>query len=271
MAHDNGDENDRPRGINNLNIRDEISDDVPSDLPAQAGGLGMPVLLPGTHIFRIPSTVAQLIESYDEVVKDANGNAVADPANPQQALLVQRLRVRFDKDDPLLVVGTPEDGHPVATTISNQPRNRARRGEARILVSDMAYLLRESLKYTGPLTKNSEWAAALQWAAGRVFRCEHGLSGYCNPEKVRYIHDATDPTMRGSIQDPTGQKGCGGGPDKKRLYTSNFKLPAQNGQPGGFSDISYCPYCQAKLRGFFQIERYLRPTEAMLADSDVPF
>ncbi|PYQ25661.1 MAG: hypothetical protein DMF56_27080 [Acidobacteria bacterium] len=260
----NHDDEQRPRGINNLQIRDEVSDDVPSDLPEQMGGVGLPPLFPGTHIFRIPSTIAQLVETYDEVVKDAQGNAVADPANPQQALLVQRIRVRFDKDDPLIVVGTPEDGQPVATSISNQPRNRSRKGEPRVLVSDMAYLLRESMKYTGPLTKNSEWIAGLQWAAGKVFRAEHGLSAYCNTEKVRYVHDPSDPTMRGSMLDPSGQKGCG-----ERLYTSSFRLPAQNGQPGGYSDLAYCKKCQAKLRGFFQIERFLKPTEAML--SDVPF
>ncbi len=265
MAHENEHDEERPRGINNLNIRDDVTDDVPSSLPEQMGGIGLPPLFPGTHIFRIPQSVAQLIETYDEIVKDAQGNAMADPANPQQALLVQRIRVRFDKDDPLLVVGSSEDGHPVATSISNQPRNRARKGEPRILVSDMAYLLRESMKYTGPLTKNSEWIAALQWAAGRVFRAEHGLSAYCNDQKVRYIHDASDPTLRGSMLDPTGQKGCG-----ERLYTSSFRLPAQNGQPGGYSDLAYCKKCQAKLRGFFQIERFLKPTEAMLAD-DVPF
>src|SRR5881394_110612 len=102
----NHDDEQRPRGINNLQIRDEVSDDVPSDLPEQMGGVGLPPLFPGTHIFRIPSTIAQLVETYDEVVKDAQGNAVADPANPQQALLVQRIRVRFDKDDPLIEVAT---------------------------------------------------------------------------------------------------------------------------------------------------------------------
>src|ERR1041384_4898648 len=135
MAYD--DDNQRPRGINNLNLRDDVTEDVPSELPEQMGGVGLPVLFPGTHIFRIPQTVAQLIETYDEVVKDQNGNAVADPSDPNKALL-----------------------------------------EPRVLVSDMAYLLRESLKYTGPLTKNSEWVAALQWAAGKVFRAEHGLSAY---------------------------------------------------------------------------------------------
>src|ERR1044071_10083409 len=254
MAYD--DDNQRPRGINNLTLRDDVTEDVPSELPEQMGGVGLPVLFPGTHIFRIPQTVAQLIETYDEVVKDQNGNAVADPSDPNKALLVQRIRVRFDKDDPLLVVGGDEHDHPVATSISNQPRNRARKGAPRVLVSDMAYLLRESLKYTGPLTKNSEWVAALQWAAGKVFRAEHGLSAYCNTEKVRYVHDPSDPTMRGSMQDPTGQKGCG-----ERLYTSSFRLPAQNGQPPSYSDIAYCKKCQAKLRGFFQIERFLKPTE----------
>lgn len=263
MANDRDDE--RPRGINNLQIRDDVVEEMPSELPEQMGGLGLPPLFPGTHIFRIPQNVAQLVETYDEVVKDANGNPVPDPADPNKALLVQRLRVRFDKDDPLLVVGSEENEHPVATSISNQPRNRSRKGEPRVLVSDMAYLFRESLQYTGPLTKNSEWAAAIQWAGGKVFRAEHGLSAYCNTEKVRYVHDPTDATMRGSVQDPTGQKGCG-----ERLYTSSFKLPAQNGQPGGFSDIAYCKKCQAKLRGFFQIERFLKPTAAMLSD-DVPF
>src|SRR6266568_9354828 len=243
------DDEQKPRGINNLNLRDDVTDDVPSELPEQMGGAGLPPLMPGTHIFRIPQSAAQLVETYDEIVKDAQGNAVADPNAPRKALLVQRLRIRFDRDDPLLVVGSPEDNHPVGTSISNQPRNRSRKGEPRVLVSDMAYLLRESLKYTGPLTKNSEWVTAIQWAAGRVFRAEHGLSAFCNTEKVRYVHDPSDPTMRGSMQDPTGQKGCG-----TRLYTSAFKLAAQNGQPGGYSDIAYCK-CQAKLRGFFQIER----------------
>src|SRR5436189_6155758 len=105
----NHDDEQRPRGINNLQIRDEVSDDVPSDLPEQMGGVGLPPLFPGTHIFRTPSTIAQLVETYDEVVTDAQGNAVADPANPQQALRGQRIRQRFDTDDPLIVVGTPDD------------------------------------------------------------------------------------------------------------------------------------------------------------------
>jgi hypothetical protein len=252
--------------INDLAIRDDITDDVPSELPAQLGGQGLPTLLPGTHIFRIPTDVQALFEPYDEILKDELGNPVADPTDPTKARIIQRLRVRFDKDNPLLVVGGEENDTPVTTSISNQPRNRARKGEARVLVSDLAYLLRESLVYKGPLTKNSEWVTALMQYGGKIFRVEHGLSAYCSPDRVRYVNDPSDQTFVGSIQDPSGQHGCG-----HRLYTSAFKLPAQNGQRGGYSDIAYCPKCSAKLRGFFQIEKYLKPTPAMLADDPVSF
>jgi hypothetical protein len=252
--------------INDLAIRDDVIEETPSELPIQMGGQGLPTLLPGTHIFRLPSDVPSLIEAYDEILKDEQGNPVPDPADPNKARVIQRLRVRFDKDNPLLVVGSEDDGAPVTTSISNQPRNRARKGEPRVLVSDLAYLLRESLQYKGPLSKNTEWVHALMQFGGKIFRVEHGLSAFCNPEKVRYIHDTNDPTLVASIQDPSGQHGCG-----HRLYTSAFKLPAQNGQRGGYSDIAYCPKCSAKLRGFFQIEKFLKPTPAMLADDPIPF
>ncbi len=260
------DERDRPRGINNLSLRDDIIEEQPSELPEQLGGQGLPVLLPGTSIFRIPSTVTQCVEAYDEILKDGDGNPIPDPADPSKARVVQRLRIRFDKDNPLLVVGGEHDGHPVGTSVSNQPRNRARKGEARVLVSDATYLFRESLGYTGPLTRNSEWAVAIEWAAGKIFRAEHGLSAFCSPDRIRFVNDPDDPTYVASVQDPVGTKGCG-----KHYYTSNFKLPAQNGQPGGYSEIKYCT-CDAKLRGFFQFERFLKPTAAMAAESTgVPF
>jgi hypothetical protein len=248
--------------LNQLDLRDDdVSEDVPSSLPEQMGGGGTPPLLPGTSIFRLPTDIIQCVKTRDEVQRDEQGNPIADPRDPTKAQVVQRLSVHFDRDHPLLVVGGEHDGTPQTCLISNSPRNRARKGEPRILVSDLAYLLRESLNYKGPLTRNSEWVAALQAVQGKIFRAEHGLSAYCNPERVRYINDPADPTFVNAIQDPTGQKGCGGGPEKKRLYTSNFKLPAAQG--GGWSDIAYCQFCGAKLRGFFQIERYLKRSAAM--------
>ncbi len=269
--------------INDLALRDEITDSIPSDLPEQGGGTALPVLLPGISIFRIPANVVQAVQTFDEQVKDALGNALVYPAGTTraingmitdlsgttraingmitdlsgQAMVVQRLRVKFDKDIPLVVVGGPNDGQPVATSISTQPRNRTRqKGEPPVLVADMTYLIRESLQdKASPLTKPSEWLAAIQKTAGRTFRAEHGLNASCNPDRVRYIHDPSDASGRGAMLDPSGQHGCGNG--GKRLYTSAFKLPANLG--GGFSDIVYCPTCAAKLRGFFQIERFLAP------------
>lgn len=249
-------------GINDLNLRDEVTDEVPSELPEQMGGQSLPTMLPGIDLFRIPSDVAQCIEAFDMEVKAADGSVIMEPdkADPSKMVpkVVQRLRVKFDKDNPLIVVGkSPEDpnnGMPVATTISNVPRNRAKKTEPKNEVADLTYLIRTSLQdNVSPLSKPKEWLAAILKTAGKVFRAEHGLTAHCQDNKVRYVNDANDPTGRGSIEDPTGAFGCG-----QRHYTKDFRLSAAEG--GGFSDIVYCKKCHAKLRGFFQFERFLPPT-----------
>lgn len=249
-------------GINSLDLRDEVTDEVPSELPEQMGGSSLPVLMPGISLFRIPSNVAQCVEAFDEEDKAADGSTimVPDKANPSVMVpkVTQRLRVKFDKDNPLIVVGNsaddPNAGHPVATQISNQPRNRAKKTEPPNKVADMTYLIRISLAdVQSPLSRPKEWLAAILKMAGRVFRAEHGLSAYCNDKKVRYVNDPADASGRGSIEDPDKQLGCG-----TRAYTKDFRLPKEQG--GGFSDLVYCKKCGAKLRGFFQIERFLPPT-----------
>lgn len=262
--------------INDLNLRDEVTDEQPSELPEQmGGGASLPTLLPGISLLRIPNDIAQCIEAFDVEDKAADKTVIMRPAtavelatNPSATMVpktTQRLRLKFDKDTPLVVVGKsaddPQNGSPVATSISNVPRNRAKKGDPPALVADAAYLLRTSLGLNTqqyPLTKPKEWFAAFLAIAGKVFRCEHGLTAQCRADKVRYINNASDESGRGSIEDPTGQKGCG-----QRYYTKDFRLP-----DGKFSDIVYCknPACRAatgqpaKLRGFFQIERFLEPT-----------
>lgn len=254
-------------GINDLNLRDEVTDENPSELPEQMGGQSLPVLLPGISIFKIPAEVAQCIEAFDEEQKASDDSVIMmpDPKDPSKMIpkVLQRLRVKFDKDFPLLVVGKgaddPNANHPVATQISNQPRNRAKKGDPPNKVADLTYLIRISLdNKTSPLTTPKEWLAAIMWMAGKMFRAEHGLTARCNPDKVRYINDANDPSGRGSVEDPSGQKGCGA-----RYYTKDFRLAKEHG--GGFSDVMYCkkPECQAKLRGFFQIEKFLPPSSGM--------
>lgn len=248
--------------INDLNLRDEVTDEVPSELPEQMGGQSLPTLLPGINVFRIPADIASCIEAFDEEQKAADKSVIMmpDPKNPGQMIpsVKQRLRVRFDKDNPLIVVGGASDGAPVGTTISNVPRNRARKTEPPQLVADMTYWIRVSLADTTSLLRTpKEWLAAILKAAGKTFRVEHGLSAQCRDDKVRYINDANDATGRGSIQDPTGQMGCG-----ERYYTKDFRLPPTSVVPGQspFSDLMYCRKCSAKLRGFFQIEKFLPPT-----------
>lgn len=253
--------------INDLNLRDEVTDEVPSELPEQMGGQALPTLLPGINVFRVPSSIAQCIEAFDEQQKAPDGSVIMRPAtaaelaaNPAATMVpsvLQRLRVKFDKENPLIVVGGPNDGTPVATSISNVPRNRARKGEPPQKVADMTYWLRTSMGDTAsPLSTPKQWLAAILQTAGKTFRVEHGLTAQCREDKVRYINDPTDPSGRGSIQDPSNQMGCG-----KRHYTKDFRLPAASVAPGQnpFSDMMYCS-CGAKLRGFFQIEKFLPPT-----------
>lgn len=256
-------------GINSLALRDEVTDTMPSELPEQMGGQSLPTLLPGLNVFRIPTTIAQCVEAFDEQQKAEDGSVLyraatpaeiaADPnlaANPMVPQVLQRLRVKFDKENPLVVVGNGElDGTPVATSISNVPRKRSKKGEPVIKVADMTYWLRTSLGLPGDvkLTTPKEWFAAILAQAGKTFRIEHGLTAQCRLDKVRYINDPNDASGRGSMEDPSGQMGCGA-----RYYTKDFRLAKEHG--GGFSDVLYCKQCQAKLRGFFQIERFLPPT-----------
>lgn len=263
--------------INDLNLRDELLEDVPSELPEQSSA-PLPTVMPGISIFQLPTDMLSVIETFDELQKAEDGSPIyePDPANPgqQRQRVVQRVRLHFTKDNPLMIVNPTERKDMVVTaTISNVPRNRARKGEPPNKVADLAYLIRVSLKdTTSVLNSPKSYVQALLTKGGQQFRAEHGLTAHCREDKVRYIHKAPDDPNTpdnglGSQEDPAGTMGCG-----KRFYTSKFKLPAAQG--GGFTDIAYCdnPQClanghgnPAKLRGFFQIERWLEPIAGMNA------
>lgn len=250
--------------INDLNLRDELVEEVPSELPEQ-GSSALPTVMPGISIFQLPADLLDVIEAFDEQQKNADGSFIyePDPDNPgqQRIKVLQRIRLHFTRETPLVIAAPAERKDQMVTcTISNVPRNRARKNEPPNKVADLTYLIRTSLAdVTSALNSPKAWVQALVRHAGQQFRAEHGLTAHCREDKVRYIHrPADDPALedgRGSIEDPTGTKGCG-----KRYYTSKFRLPAEQG--GGFSDIMYCQ-CGAKLRGFFQIERFLEPTAGM--------
>jgi len=79
-----------------------------------------------------------------------------------------------------------------------------------------------------------------------------GWQGQCRDDKVRYIESETgDP-----IEDPEGNMGCG-----KRYYTKAFKQSDEQNQTY-WAERILCESCGASIRGFAQIDRFLKPATA---------
>ena len=248
-----------------LVFRDDVVETIPGDidLPPQMGSYAPP-LAPGTYAFRIPANVAQLAELYDEKPKDKDGNVI-ESGNP-----VQRIRFKFTRENPLVVVGGARDGDGLPATISSSPRKRGKKGGDAPSVADLTYLLRESLKDKAAIIGTTkQWYAAINAHAGHIVQLKTGLQGNCREDKTRYI-DASQEVARliaanlpvpaelqekatagGTIEDPSGQKGCG-----ERYYTKDFK--DDKGNPV-FEVV--CD-CGAVLRGFPSIEQFLPPVGA---------
>lgn len=251
-----------------LNLRDEVEDSYTGeDLPAQMGS-PTPTIFPGIDLFQIPPNVDQCWDAKDVQRKDADGNLLANADGTP--LVDQHLFLKFDRDSPLIVVGGPYDGLPATATISTMARNRARKGEEPRLVADLTYFVRDSLQDKTPVAKRKDWIAIVNKHAGHLVRLEHGLSAFCDPERVRYLSE--DGTEDGrSVLDPTETHGCGMSDGKRegsRLYSQAFKSSEEeldaNGNPTGrkittWRESAVCKGCGAMLRGFFRVERFLKP------------
>lgn len=139
--------------------------------------------------------------------------------------------------------------------ISAVPRNKAKTGEAKRLVSDLTYLAvalgHPSKAVTIKSTGETEFvsadtqgalAALLAKHAGEYFQADNEWSAFCNVDKVRYISDGTG----GNVEDPTGTKGCG-----KRYYSRDIPKDAA----GQAQDRFPCT-CGAALLAFQNLGRF---------------
>jgi hypothetical protein len=245
------------------------STDVPGevwnegDLPSQ-GGFG-PTLMPGIDEFQLPLTLAQLWDKID--VKDGRASSKT------VGQLVKRLRLKFDKNSPLVIVSGPHKGETLTATFTSNPRPRGKPDDEKTpWISDLAYMLEIGCNDKSRPTSASALQAAITNCAGKTIRIEHGLSAHCRSDVVRYIivatptgqKDATgQPLMtERTVQDPSGQKGCSDDskkrPDGKgkqgRFYTRDFKDP----ETGEYLDTIECD-CGAVLRAFPSVERFVPP------------
>lgn len=256
-------------------------DEIPEQLPEQGGGTFL-VVLPQKLTLRMPNNLMQCWDVVPELRwldPTTKQQPLIDPATQQQAFY-QRIEWGFDSDNPLIIVAPDNkelDGQPAPNVrISNIPRMRSKK-EGAHAIADATYLLRTSLGLPGSvqLATPKDWVHAMAQFAGKTFRVESGLSAYCNPKKVRYMGVAViDPVTKqqtgwDSVEDPSGTMGCG-----KRYYTGDFKYPqigytdrvfCQPGKGGpkvaraDAPGVSTASGCNAYLRGFFTIDKFLPP------------
>lgn len=275
-----------------LTLRDDVEETMTEgELPAQGGGQYVPTILPGIHWFRLPPNLDQCWAAKDYEKKDAEGQVLTGPDG--KPLVEQHLLLQFDKDSPL-VCADPQgqyEGLPATATITTIGRKRGKRNDPNApVVSDMTYLLRDSLNDTTPIRLRKEYIPAINRYAGQIIRIESGLQAQCDPTRVRYIYDGAG----GVVEDPDGTHGCNNaagkptvGANGSRLYTNDFKVKMFRVEDTGetfatreqaiesagamglgadrvraidaFTDRVPCKGCGAALRGFFRIERFLKP------------
>lgn len=243
------------------------------ELPAQ-GGSRTPTILPGVSNFRLPANIDQCWDTFDVEKKGPDGQVLTNPAGTMKdgvdvsgkPVTETHLMLKFDSDNPLVVVGGEFDGLPVNyMNISTLPRKRGKDkpGQPAPVVPDMTYFVRKSLKDGSPVQSRADWVTIVNKHAGAIVTLDHGLSAYCDPERTRYIPDDAG----GVVEDPDGNKGCGKGPggkERARFYTSDFRVKMEDGSFAYHEQVQ-CPNCGAMLRGFFRVEKYLEPNAVATA------
>lgn len=247
------------------------------DLPSQGGGF-MPTLMPGISTFRIPDNIAQCWDT--KLMKDARKTLPNGQPNPKYNQDVPRNVLKFDKNNPLVIVDGPNKDIPMSVTWSSQPRPRPAKDADKPetpWISDLAYMLDIGLNdKSRPATADALKQRINQYA-GKTIRFEHGLTARCAPDKVRYIvvtipnpnfnkalpvSDDNPLQIEQTIKDPQGTKGCADDTKRRaddkgkkgRYYTQDFKDPTDN----TYMDQLQCD-CGAVLRGFAQFERFVPP------------
>jgi hypothetical protein len=239
--------------INDLQFRDEVEDgQVPADGKLPEISTYVPNLKPGKYMAKIPDNVAQLI-----VLKDHQ--------DTEGAPIKQRVAVKFDKANPVLIMGGESDGHPLTAYVSNVPRPR---GKEKIPVSDLAYYLVHACGLQVNPRTPKEWADAIARTGGLIVPIEVGIQANCDKERDVYVDEVTadplDPTKTSvTSKQVAGLKGCG-----KRYYTRDFHkggayqdrilCAGQVEMPDPVTGTTIKIACGASIRGFNQIDRWLQ-------------
>lgn len=188
------------------------------EMPEQMGGAPRTVLTPGVRTFKMPEKLAALW--HDIEAEDRRQFLPSGQANPTKGQKFKRRQLKFDRNNPLVVVGGADDGAPMLATFSTHPRARGKADDPKTpFISDASYVLDTCLNDKSRPSDPKQLEARINAHGGKTIRLETGLTAQCRPDKVRYIRVVTSSGEQ-DLPDPTGKKGCG-----KRYYTKDFKNP----------------------------------------------
>lgn len=269
-----------PAGLNNPVI--PVGEEWPEgDLPEQMGG-ARTTFLPGITTFQLPANTPQawkIVEIEDGRAYLANGtvnptgpmgpNSTVDAQQRRHGMKVARLQLKYDRNIPLVALDGKFKDHPFQATFNNNPRARGKKDDPKTpWISDLAYITAVALQDPRRPTEPAQFQAIINEhaAAGHTIRLEHGLTGQCRDDKVRYILPFNPQTRtygEQAVADPSGKKGCG-----KRFYTKDF----QN-QEGGYDTKVGCscglvspqefaagiPHVMVQINGYESVERIMEP------------
>lgn len=234
--------------LDELGLRDDESlIELPDEVPEEGGGR-VPLVQPGTYVFRLPEDMETLWGTFE--------------AKSQG----KRVYINFNRDNPLTIVSDPTyDGayknHPVLLILNNMGRPRGRDG---VLVPDLFYLIR-ALEANLPdeersaLKTNLSYVETLNKYGGKLFQAELTWNAYCNKNQNIWV-TVLDDEGRPRSEERPGTFGCGSS------YTSYHRDPARQiprDEAGYFKeffdeievhrDETGCP---ARLRANAQLRRF---------------
>lgn len=235
------------KGLEDLELKSEALPTVAPDAIPDEFGPPSTLFYPGAYRFKLPADLTHLWEKVEVTVND---QGVADAAGTKKG---ERVQIEFTSADPLIIEQSLDPdviGQAFTCRISNVERNRARKGEPKVYVSDMTYLLR-ALGSKNPAPKsNLEFVKELCALAGRSFGATLEYSTYCNKtrdaQQAVFGEDGTMTLVQLTNTEGAPVQGCG-----KRYYMSDWP----KNEDGVYLDRRTCE-CGASLRAFNQVRSF---------------
>lgn len=227
------------KSINELELKAQPVGEIDFEhMPEEFKQAPMPPY-PGTYRFKLPpkGRIEMLFDTF--ISKDANGND-----GPQC------VSVNFDEDDPLVIVqGKEKVGEGFATKINNRPRNRAKKGEPELLLSDGTYFLRAVDPDTAKKVRNYDskgFIDAVVKQAGKEFVADIEWSTVCNAERQIYVKDESGNLAAAVDEAGNPVMGCG-----EKYYMGSWARDTE----GKYKDRLDCK-CGASLRPFGNLRNF---------------